>query len=183
MEQGTYSAIIRDQTERALWEVGNVIGCIPDDCWDKPYYNMPVWKHVYHMLHSLDLYFINPRDKNFTEPAIHVENLNNLDVQTCKILTRGEISDYFSGTKTKISNYVNRLRDEDLLKYPEGCEYTRLTLILAQHRHLHTHMGMLMAFIVNDTGKWPKVLGLTGAMPESDSHTGNNPQCIYEKID
>ncbi len=165
LEQGTYSAIIKDQTERALWEVGNVIACIPAHSWDKLYYDMPVWKHVYHMLHSLDLYFINPCGRNFEEPAIHEENLNNLNVHSSKIITRENIDDYFSGTRKKIANYIGALNDEDLLHYPEGCEYTRFTLILAQHRHLHTHMGMLMGFIVNDTGKWPMVLGLKGSIP------------------
>lgn len=126
---------------------------------------MPVWKHVYHMLHSLDLYFINPHGKNYSEPAIHEENLNNLDVQSFKILTREDINNYFLSTKAKIQKYIKQLCDADLLKYPEGCECSRFTLILAQYRHLHTHMGMLMGFIVNDTGKWPKVLGLTGAIP------------------
>lgn len=49
---------------------------------------------------------------------------------------------------------------------PEGCEYAGFTLILAQHRHLHTHMGMLMGFIVAETGLWPGVLGLEGTVPE-----------------
>lgn len=45
-----YSEIIREQTNRALWEVGNVIKCIPEDIWGKEYCGMPLWKHVYHML-------------------------------------------------------------------------------------------------------------------------------------
>lgn len=168
MDQKSYSSIITDQTERALWEVGNVIACIPDTYWDKHYYNVPVWKHVYHMLHSLDMYFINPRDISFMEPAIHEEHLNNLDVITLKSLTRNEINDYFTATKAKIKDYLRQLCDEDLLTYPEGCEFTKFTLLLAQHRHLHTHMGMLMGFIVNDTGKWPMVLGLSGEMPQGE---------------
>ena len=75
MKQDNLTDIITDQTERALWEVKNVIDCVPDEYWDKEYCGMPVWKHIYHMLHSLDLWFINPRDKDFKEPSIHVENL------------------------------------------------------------------------------------------------------------
>ncbi|MFQ7552024.1 MAG: hypothetical protein ACLRMZ_19090 [Blautia marasmi] len=52
MEEERYSEIIREQTNRALWEVGNVIKCIPEDIWGKEYCGMPLWKHVYHMLHS-----------------------------------------------------------------------------------------------------------------------------------
>lgn len=79
MEQHTLTEIITEQTKRALWEVKNVIECVPDEIWDKKYCDMPCWKHVYHMLHSLDLWYINPNDNNFREPLIHEPNLNNLD--------------------------------------------------------------------------------------------------------
>ena len=57
----------------------------------------------------------------------------------------------------KIKDYTGRLEDEELLLRPEECKYTRFTLILAQHRHLHTHMGMIMGFITAETGMWPRV--------------------------
>ncbi len=41
-------------------------------------------------------------------------------------------------------------------------------MILAQFRHLHTHMGMLMGFVIDDTGLWPRVLGLEKPFPEGD---------------
>lgn len=59
------TGIIAEQTKRALWEIKNVIDCVPDSLWNKEYCDMPLWKHIYHTLHSLDLWFINPRDKNF----------------------------------------------------------------------------------------------------------------------
>lgn len=52
-----------------------------------------------HMLHSLDQWFINPWDKGFTEPPIHEENLNDLDIIALKSLSRKEILDYFTDTK------------------------------------------------------------------------------------
>lgn len=53
---------------------------------------MPCCKHIYHMLYSLDLWFINPRDKEYTEPNIHERDLNNLDVISSKHLSREEIN-------------------------------------------------------------------------------------------
>lgn len=165
MEQGSYLDIIRDQTERALWEVQNVMDCIPDDLWNRQYCHMPMWKHVYHMLHSLDLWFINPRDKDFREPLFHVRDLNSLDIPSGKELTREELTGYYASIKTKIFSYLQDLHPEDLLQRPSGCEYTRFTLILAQHRHLHSHMGMIMGFIIDDTGLWPRVIGLEQDIP------------------
>lgn len=160
LEQSTYTDIIKEQTKRALWEVKNVIDCVPDELWNKEYCKMPCWKHIYHMLHSLDLWYINPRDKNYKEPDIHEEDLNNLDVVSDKTLSREEINGYFTSVETKIQEYVSGLNDSQLLQYPENCEYCVFTLIMAQFRHLHSHMGMLMGFIIDDTGLWPRVLGL-----------------------
>lgn len=168
LEQDSLVKIIEDQTRRALWEVKNVIDCIPNELWNKLYCEMPLWKHVYHMLHSLDLWFINPRDINFTEPSIHVKNLNNLDVTSQKRLAREDIDNYYSQIAEKIIDYVNGLQDTELLEKPVNCEYTKFTLILAQYRHLHSHMGMIMGFIIDDTNQWPRVVGLEKEIPQGE---------------
>jgi len=168
MEQKVLVKSIQEHTARALWEVKNIIECVPDDLWDSNYCDMPMWKHIYHMLHSLDLWFINPRDKNFKEPDFHEPDLNNLDVYASKKLSRIEINRYYSDIEAKISAYLASLNDRDLTRYPAACEYSVFTLILAQHRHLHTHMGMIMGFVVAATGLWPRVLGLEGTFPKGD---------------
>lgn len=165
MKQNSMVDIIRDQTLRALWEVKNVIDCIPDEIWNKKYCEMPCWKHVYHMLHSLDLWFVNPRDKDFQEPEIHEKNLNNLDVVSNRYLSREEIDGYYLNVEFKIKEYISNLTDKQLLDKPRNCEYSKFTLILAQFRHLHSHMGMLMGFIIAETGLWPRVLGLENPIP------------------
>lgn len=152
MNQENLKDIIQEQTHRALWEVKNVIDCVPDDYWEKLYCEMPLWKHIYHMLHSLDMWFINPRYPHYTEPPIHEKDLNNLDVVSGKRLTRDEINNYYAQVAEKINLYAEHLQDYTLLQKPKNCEYTRFTLILAQYRHLHNHMGMIMGFIIADTG-------------------------------
>ena len=72
------------------------------------------------------------------------------------------------GIERKLARYLEELTDRQLPDCPEGCEYTRFTLILAQFRHLHSHMGMIMGFLIADTGKWPRVLGLEGAFPDGE---------------
>ena len=143
LKQNTLVDIIDEQTRRALWEVKNVIDCVPDDLWDRLYCDMPCWKHIYHMLHSLALWYINPRDNSFQEPSVHEKDLNNLDVVTDKKLSREEINHYFHDIEKKILGYTSELDDGKLSEYPAGYEYSRFTLILAQFRHLHTHMGMI----------------------------------------
>lgn len=168
MNQSTYTEIIRNQTDKAVWEVKNVIDCIPDDMWDRSYCNMPLWKHVYHMLHSLDLWYINPNDPNYKEPPFHTDNLNNLDIVTDGRLTRDQINEYFASIKRKLCDYLQNMSDKQLLEYPDECEYTKFTLIIAQFRHLHSHMGMIMGFIIEATGQWPTVLGLKRPIPDGE---------------
>ena len=45
--------------------------------------DMPVWKHVYHMLHSCDRWFIIPIECE-KEPDFHEPNLNSLDIPSEK---------------------------------------------------------------------------------------------------
>lgn len=165
MIQNTYIDIIKDLTDRVLWEVKNVIDCVPADLWDKCYCEMPMWKHIYHMLHSLDLWFINPRDKDFIEPQFHEKDLNNLDVFTDKKISCDEINQYYAQIVAKIKAYISGIKEDELLLTPDNCEYTRFTLILSQYRHLHSHMGMIMGFIIGDTGMWPRVVGLEIPIP------------------
>ena len=170
MEQAGLCGVIADQADRALWETKNVIRCVPDEFWCKPYCGAPFWKHIYHTLHSLDLWYINPREEGYQEPPFHEMGLNDLDCPSAKTLSRQELEAYFDTIEQKIRRYHTSLREDTLLSHPESCEYNRFTLILAQHRHLHTHMGMLMGFLIADTGRWPRVLGLEGrAAPDDDA--------------
>lgn len=165
MDQKSIASIIKEQSERALWEVKNVIDCVPEELWEVQYSGMPCWKHIYHMLHSLDLWFINPRDQNYQEPIFHEKDLNNLDVTSTKYLTKEELVSYFTEIEKKLAAFLSGLRDDQLMEYPPGCEYCRFTLIVAQFRHLHTHMGMIMGFLIRDKDLWPRVLGLETPFP------------------
>ena len=166
MKEAGFSEVIRDETNRALWEIENVVACVPDDLWDRCYSGMPLWKHIYHMLHSLDQWYIDPME--YEQPSFHTEDLNDLDVPSGRRLSREEIAEYFRTVKKKIVAYDDSLTDEILLQKPERCEWDRFTLILAQHRHLHSHMGMIMGFLIRDADLWPRVLGLTRKIPDGE---------------
>jgi len=166
MNEINYTKVIKDQTKRALWSINNVMDCVPDKYWDKKYCEMPLWKHIYHTLHSLDMWYINPR--RYTDPSFHIKDLNNLDVETDKLLSRIELKQYYQLIENKINQYLEWLTDDVLLTKPENCEWTRFALIIAQQRHLHSHMGVLMGFIIAETGLWSRVIGLEGDIPTAD---------------
>lgn len=119
---------------------------------------MPIWKHLYHTLHSLDQWFINPGI--YDEPAFHKENLNSLDIKSDTSLTKEDLIKYLNDIKIKINKYLNELTDDMLYEKPEKCEYTRLALVLGQYRHFMCHIGIINSSTISETGKWPRVNGL-----------------------
>ena len=127
--------------------------------------DMPIWKHVYHMLHSCDQWYINPAD--YQEPSFHIPNLNSLDIQSEKTLTREELLQYLESIRLKIMDYLDTLTDEMLYDAPPGCKFNRMNLILAQIRHFYAHLGNINATTIIETNQWPRVVGLTGKSGKS----------------
>ena len=166
-----YSAVIRKSTKKSIWSLKNVMDCVPDDMWDALYCDTPLYKHIYHTLHSLDRWYMNP--DVYTEPDIHTQGLNDLNTPANEYLSRELLNGYANRVEAKITNYLDTLTDDMLNEMPDGCAYTRFDLILAQHRHLDMHIGMLMGYIIAKTGRWPKVLGLIGEISQRG-------QCEYD---
>jgi hypothetical protein len=121
--------------------------------------DMPVWKHVYHTLHSLDQWFINPN--RYKEPDFHIDKLNSLFDSSDKSLSKEELQSYFDSVKEKINKYLAELTDDDLAYCPEGYNFSRLELILGQIRHLSYHIGLIHCFIRSESGKWPAFMNLS----------------------
>ena len=121
-------------------------------------FGVPLWKHLYHTMHSLDQWFINPA--RYEEPPFHVDGLNSLDIQSPVELDKRQLSDYL----------LQILTDEQLPEKPEGCEHTRLALILGQARHCMCHIGIINGATIAATGKWPRVVGMAPSDPERDGY-------------
>jgi hypothetical protein len=132
----------------------NVRDCLLTYDMNAEFSGLPIWKHVYHMLHSMDRWFINP--EIYTEPPFHKPDLDNMNVKPDDFaLSKNDLLEYFEGIKTKIFDYLDSLDDEMLLQIPEKCDSDRMTLILSQFRHAYTHLGIINAVTVMNTGKWP----------------------------
>ena len=88
MRETSYHAVIAEMTVRSLWETQNVMDCIPDELWQRLYGGAPLWQHLYHALHSLDQWFINPKATDFVEPPIHTPHLQDLAIYPSAFATR-----------------------------------------------------------------------------------------------
>lgn len=153
-------------TNRALWETENLMKCIPDELWNQRYDGIPMWKYLYHMLYSMDRWFINPCDPTYQDPIVHTKTMADLNVIPQKEqLDREQLDEYFNHIKDKITEYIDNLQDKELNTIPKGCEMSRFRLILGQFRHWHRHMGIIYGFIIKDAGKWPYVLNMLNPYP------------------
>ena len=117
---------------------------------------------------QVDMVFLTQPEDNSTR--VRFDTIYNFIVT---VTSGDQIDDYFYTIKAKLSLYLTSLHDEDLLQRPENCTWTRFTLILAQFRHWHLHLGMLMGFVQADTGLCPRTLP-----PSTDIPTG--PYDPYE---
>lgn len=122
--------------------------------------DLPVWKHVYHQLHSCDQYFINPH--HYTEPDFHVPGLNSLNEASENFLSREDLLQYLEKIHVKVMQYLDSLTDDMLCEVPSDCRDNRLSLILSQYRHFYAHLGNINATTIIETNKWPRVVGIGG---------------------
>ena len=94
MRETSYHAVIAEMTVRSLWETQNVMDCIPDELWQRLYGGAPLWQHLYHALHSLDQWFINPKATDFVEPPIHTPHLQDLAIYPSACVDRAQMDEY-----------------------------------------------------------------------------------------
>jgi hypothetical protein len=125
---------------------------------DKIIFDAPLWKHIYHMLHSLDQWFINPYI--YDNPDFHESGMNTFELELDGRLSKENLITYFHNTEEKIYFFLNNLDDSSLNEIPINCSFTRLTLILSQYRHVMYHVGFITSILHYTEAKWPKYLGL-----------------------
>ncbi len=126
-------------------------------------------RFLFHTIHSMDKYFINPYQYNYeVNELIDISEDYSVISQQREgyraaegfVIPREKLQCYFDFVKAKIENYLAALTDEELTQCPPNCPYTRLDLILAQFRHAMFHAGMSEIVTFNTKGQWIAWAGL-----------------------
>lgn len=127
-------------------------------------------RFLFHMIHSMDKYFINPYDYDYSEVydiigidenySIISESREGYIADESYVIPREKLEEYMDHVKEKISKYLSGLSDEELSEKPENCPYTRLQMILAQFRHSMFHCGMSELATYDSTDEWLKYTGI-----------------------
>ena len=119
------------------------------------FFNVPIWKHIYHTLYWFDYHFATPL--GFIGADFHELNLESIDAQTTKSITKEQLIKYYISISVKSKKYLNELNDQMLYEQPEGYETNRLGIILGQFRHAYCHIGNINCTTIIRTGEWPLV--------------------------
>jgi hypothetical protein len=141
------------QTEILFTNIDETLNAIDEtQLYDEKICDWPLGEQVYHLLRSLDQYFINPN--NYREAPIALKKNNTR-------LSKSDLMEYRDSIKTKITHYLESTEIELLSEYPQDCQFNRLTLILGQYRHLMYHIGLIHGCLrVYSGGKNPAYHGL-----------------------
>ena len=143
--------LIRRQTTILFSNVDEILNTINDSQLDNAgSWGWPVGEQIYHLLHSLDQWFINPYD--YVEPAWLPPDAR---------LSKSELVAYFASIRAKVEQYLETLEDQALREYPKGSRFARLELILGQYRHLMYHIGLLHGCLRSERGQLPEFIGLS----------------------
>ncbi|MBO6219067.1 MAG: hypothetical protein J6N81_05780 [Treponema sp.] len=127
-------------------------------------------RYIFHYLHSLDRFFINPCDYVYEGEKLFgiPENLSVIDsnregyvADSSIVIEREKLLSYLDYVEEKINLYFETLTAEELLQKPKGCDYSRLELILAQFRHLMWHVGLSSGITFSAKGEWNHFTGLS----------------------
>ncbi|MGN0596667.1 MAG: hypothetical protein ACI4J1_04995 [Ruminiclostridium sp.] len=149
--------IIKKQTEILLQNVRNAL--LTADLTQKAD-GVQNGRYLYHTIHSLDKWFINPYD--YTEPRGFPKDFDKLDKEFDFTVSKEQLSDYFDRVSAKITDYLSEITAEMLTEKPPDCKYTRLELILGQFRHAMCHVGIVMGMAMAEGKSCPQYVGLDG---------------------
>ena len=149
---------IKNQTQRIFLSIEILLESIPENEFNTIKGGFLTWKHFYHLIYTLDKYFIDP--SNFNDPLFHNKNMCITNMDNDNILSKNEIKEYYNNVKTKTQDYINKLDDKILEeKIPlDGMEFTKLELILGQLRHSFYHIGYFHCCIKMEKGEAPEYM-------------------------
>jgi hypothetical protein len=157
---------IRTQSKQIFANIQSILDVVNEENLNSTIGVFPVWKQLYHLLHSMDQNFVDPAD--FTEPSFHTKNLDVIFLEAGESPGLARLVEYFEHVRVKIEAYIASLDDRSLEVTVafRDMRLTRMELILAQFRHIFYHVGYLHCCFKTLNGKTPDYVGLYETIPE-----------------
>jgi len=149
---------IKNQTNNIFMNIEVLLENIPESEFNTIKGGFLTWKHFYHLIYTLEKYFIDP--SNYSDPIFHKNYVCITNMEKYKKMSKNEIIEYYHNVKSKVQDYLNILNDELLEEKIsfEEMEFTKLELILSQFRHIFYHIGYLHCCIRIEKGETPEYI-------------------------
>lgn len=165
MPENPLTKIIAGQTEILL---KNMLAVIQDANLEAELDGINASRFIFHTLHSLDKWFINPAEYKYDEKScggipeylsIISSSRPGFSAEEAAI-PRENLKIYASFVARKIRSYMASMTDKMLIEKPNGCSFSRLELILGQFRHAMCHAGISSAMNAQKENIWLPYFGL-----------------------
>jgi len=160
------SESIKTQSKQIFQNIDYIFNVINSENINNKIGVFPIWKQIYHLLHSIDQNFIDP--SNFIEPDFHKKNLNVIFIDSNELLTKDQLFQYYQNVREKIELYLSSLTEDklnEIIMFRE-MKLTKMELILSQFRHIFYHIGYLHCCFKLLNGETPEYIGLYKVIPE-----------------
>jgi hypothetical protein len=155
-------ASIKSQILILYKNIDELFSSLDVDMLDEKAGRWPLWRQLYHMLHSMDQWFINPYRYND-----HMKNgadIAGLVKETGIRLSKKDLTDYYASIRNKIDKYIAGLDTATLEEKPEACPFTRFELFIGQTRHIMYHIGMIHGILIVRRDVLPEYYGLSASV-------------------
>ncbi len=156
---------VRNQSRQIFQNIEIVLDALQAEEFASRKGGFATWKHLYHLIHSLDKNLIDP--SSFAEPDFHRKNMDIIYLDTEPALTKSQVEAYYLSVKEKVHAYLGTLTDSKLEEVVvfRDLKLTRLELILAQLRHVFYHIGYLHCCLKLERGETPEYVGIYKSVP------------------
>ena len=158
--QESFINTISIQAKQVFRNIQSVFDYVDDDILSAGLCKWPLWRQLFHMLHSMDQWFISPFEYEDGWENGHQINALNTEIDMPAI-SRKELLSFFLRVEAKVEDYLTGLTDSDLFETPTECRFTRFELILGQFRHINFHIGMIHGCILMKNGEIPDYFGIS----------------------
>lgn len=152
--------MLKIQFEDCCKMLKSVVDICPDELWKADNNGLPIWNHVVHALMGSDFWLRTDYMADFSSCLDFPDSLRDklFRDEWCSekdgFMTKDQVMDCYKALDVKKEKFFDLLNDEMLCKkIRDDMDFTYLSVICAQIRHIMCHVGMCEDAIIAFNGE------------------------------
>ncbi len=139
--------MLKVQYEDGYKMLKSTVELCPDELWKTDNNGLPIWNHIVHALMGSDFWLRHDYTAEFGSCLELPDNVRDTLLQdewkSDGFMTKEQVMDCFKAFDAKKDEFFGSLNDKMLCqKIRDDMEFTYLSVICAQIRHIMCHVGM-----------------------------------------